>query len=194
VKAATLHRSDFVQQNAANTKTNIFDCFISYFIHACSKANVRNFFFGIFPYVFQLLVWSVQTDMVWRPDMLGSIDLLSDSMPSGRVYTTSEPELFAFSAKNTHFFLLVLSCCVVCVFSQTDPEILAFSAHLFSFPGISFDFSYSLKLWFFGIFNWLWFKRLCMNIFFCLYAGWILLICAFWIAISTFVFLYASNW
>jgi hypothetical protein len=32
-----------------------------------------------------------------------------------------------------------------------------------------------------------------MNIFVCLYAGWILLICAFWIAISTFVFLYASN-
>jgi hypothetical protein len=26
---------------------------------------------------------------------------------------------------------------------------LSFSAHLFSFPGISFDFPYSLKLWFF---------------------------------------------
>jgi hypothetical protein len=25
VKVATLHRSDFVQQNAANTKTNIYD-------------------------------------------------------------------------------------------------------------------------------------------------------------------------
>jgi hypothetical protein len=32
-----------------------------------------------------------------------------------------------------------------------------------------------------------------MNIFFYLYAGWILLIYVFWIAISTFVFLYASN-
>jgi hypothetical protein len=32
-----------------------------------------------------------------------------------------------------------------------------------------------------------------MNIFFCLYAGWILLICFYWIAISTFVFLYTSN-
>jgi hypothetical protein len=30
-------------------------------------------------------------------------------------------------------------------------------------------------------------------IFFCLYAGWILLICVFWIAIFAFVFLYASN-
>jgi hypothetical protein len=82
---------------------------------------------------------------------LGSVDLLSDSMPSGRLCTTSERELFAFSAKHTHthFFLPVLSCCVVCVFFRTDPEILAFSTHLFSFPSISFDFPYSLKLWFF---------------------------------------------
>jgi len=84
--------------------------------------------------------------MFLRPDMLSSVDLLSNSMPSGRVCTTSERELFAFSAKHTHYFLPVLSCCVVCVFSRTDPEILAFSAHLFSFPGISFDFPYSLKL------------------------------------------------
>jgi hypothetical protein len=89
--------------------------------------------------------------MFLRPDVLGSVDLLSDSMPSGRVCTTSGCEPFAFSAKHTHthYFLPILSCCVVCVFSRTDPEILAFSAHLFSLPGISFDFSYSLKLWFF---------------------------------------------
>jgi len=47
-------------------------------------------------------------------------------------------ELFVFSAKHTHththYFLPVLSCCVVCVFSRTDLEILTFSAHLFSFP------------------------------------------------------------
>jgi hypothetical protein len=86
-------------------------------------------------------------------DLLGSVDLLSDSMPSGRVCTTFGRERFAFSAKHTHththYFLPVLSCCVVCVFSQTDPDILAFSVYLFSFPGISFDFPYSLKLWFF---------------------------------------------
>jgi hypothetical protein len=82
-------------------------------------------------------------------DALRSVNLLSDSMPSGRVCTMSGSELFAFSAKHTHYFSPVLSCCVVCVFSRTDPEILAFSAHLFSFPGISFDFPYSLKLWFF---------------------------------------------
>jgi hypothetical protein len=46
-------------------------------------------------------------------------------------------------------FMSILSCRVVCVFSQTDPKILVFSAHLFSFPGISFDFPYSIKLWFF---------------------------------------------
>jgi hypothetical protein len=83
------------------------------------------------------------------PDALGSVNLLSDSMPFGRVCTTPGRELFAFSAKHTHYFLSVLSCCAVYVFSWTDPEILAFSAHLFSSPGISFDFPYSLKLWFF---------------------------------------------
>jgi len=87
--------------------------------------------------------------MFLHPDMLGSVDLLSDSMPFGRVCTTFGRELFAFSAKHTHYFLSVLSCCVVCVFSRTDPEILSFCAHLFSFPGITFDFPYSLKLWFF---------------------------------------------
>jgi hypothetical protein len=87
--------------------------------------------------------------MFLRLDALGSVDLLSDSMPSGKVCTTSGRELFAFSAKHTHYFLSVLSCCVVCVFSWTDPEILAFSAHLFSSLGISFHFPYSLKLWFF---------------------------------------------
>jgi hypothetical protein len=80
-------------------------------------------------------------------DVLDSVDLLYDSMLSRQVCTTSGRGLFAFSAKHTH--LPVLSCCVVCVFSQTDPEILAFSAHLFSFLGIFFDFPYSPKHWFF---------------------------------------------
>jgi hypothetical protein len=87
--------------------------------------------------------------MFLRPDALGSVDLISESMLSGRVCTTSELELFAFSAKHTHYSLSVPSSCIVCVFSRTDPKILAFSAHLFSFPGITFDFPYSLKLWFF---------------------------------------------
>jgi hypothetical protein len=83
-------------------------------------------------------------------DVLGSVDLLSDSMPPERVCTTSGRELFCFLCQtHTHYFLPVLSCCVVCIFSRTDPEILTFSAYLFSFPGISFDFPYSLKLWFF---------------------------------------------
>jgi hypothetical protein len=87
--------------------------------------------------------------MFLRLGALGSVDLLFNSMMSRRVCTTSGRELFAFSAKHTHYFLLVLSCCVVCVFSRNDPEILAFYAHLFSFLGIFFDLPYSLKLWFF---------------------------------------------
>jgi hypothetical protein len=124
--------------------------FYQLFIHACSEAKVKkNKNFYIFPSIFQLLVWSVRTNMFLRPDGLGSIDLLFDSMPSGQVCTTSGRELFAFSAK--HILLLfacfIMSCCVF--FSRISPEILAFFAHLFSFPGISFDFPYSLKLWFF---------------------------------------------
>jgi len=127
----------------------LFDCFISYLYMHVLKLTLGIFCCCIFPYVFHLLVWSVRTDMFLRPDVLCSVDLLSDSMPSGWVCTTSKRELFAFSAKHTHYFLLVLSCCVVCVFSWTYPEIFAFSTHLFSFPGIFFAFPYSLKLWFF---------------------------------------------
>jgi hypothetical protein len=65
------------------------------------------------------------------------------------MYHVQKLAFFALSAKHTHYLLPVLSCCVVCVFSRADPEILAFFAHIFSFPGISFDFLYSLKLWFF---------------------------------------------
>jgi hypothetical protein len=95
--------------------------FYQLFIHACSKTNIWNFFFCIFPSVFQLLVRSGWMDMFLRLDVLGSVDLLSNSMPSGWVCTTFGHKLFAFSAKLTHYFLPVLSCCVVCVFSRTDP-------------------------------------------------------------------------
>lgn len=89
--------------------------------------------------------------MFLRPDTLGLVNLLFDSMPSGQVCTTSGRELFFgfLCQTDTLLFFSVLSCCVVCVFSWTDPEILAFSAHLFSSLGISFDFPYSIKLWFF---------------------------------------------
>jgi hypothetical protein len=64
--------------------------------------------------------------MFLRPDVLGSVDLLSDSMASGGVCTMFGHKLFTFSAKHTYYFLPVLSCCVVCVFSRTDPKILDF--------------------------------------------------------------------
>jgi hypothetical protein len=94
--------------------------FYQLFILVCSEANVRGFFFlYIFPSVFQLLVWSFRTDMFLHPDALGSVDLLSDSMPSGWVCTTSGRELFAFLAKHTHTLLFVcLSCYVVCFLSD----------------------------------------------------------------------------
>jgi hypothetical protein len=92
--------------------------FYQLFIHVCSEANVREIFFCIFPYVFQLLVWSVRTDMFLLPNTFGSIDLLSDSMPSGWVCTTSERELFSFSAKQTLLFWCFIMLCCVCFLSD----------------------------------------------------------------------------
>jgi hypothetical protein len=89
--------------------------FYKLFIHACSEVNVRKFLFCIFPYAFQLLVWSVRTDMFLRPDVLGSVDLLSDSMPSGRICTSSGRKLFTFSAKHTHTLLFSCSIMLCCV-------------------------------------------------------------------------------
>jgi len=88
------------------------------FIHACSEANVRKFLFCIFPSTFQLLVWSVQTNMFLCPDVLGSVDLLSDIMPSGRLCATSGSELFAFSAKHTLLFAYSIILCCVCFLSD----------------------------------------------------------------------------
>jgi hypothetical protein len=91
--------------------------FYQLFIHASSEANVRKFLFCIFPSTFQLLVWSVRTDML-HPDVLGSVDLISNSMPSGRVCTTSKRELFAFSAKHTLLFAYSIMLCCVCFVSD----------------------------------------------------------------------------
>jgi hypothetical protein len=94
----------------------LFDCFISYLYMRVLKLTLF-FFFCIFPSVFQLLVWSIWTDMFLRPDALDSVNLLSDSMPSGRVCTTSESEPFAFSAKHTHTTFWMFYHVVMCVFS-----------------------------------------------------------------------------
>jgi len=98
----------------------LFDCFTSYLYMRVLKLMLGNFFFCIFPSVFQLLVWSVRTDMFLRPDVLGLVDLLSDSMPSGRVCTASRRELFAFFAKHTHTLLFACSIMLCCVCFLSD--------------------------------------------------------------------------
>jgi hypothetical protein len=126
--------------------------------------------FCIFPFVFQLLVWRVQTDMFLRPDALGSVDLLFDSMPSGRVCTTSECDFFAFSAKLTHTTFCLFYHVVLCVFYLGLIPRFWHSLHIFSHSQV-FPLTFLILLSFgsfynIGIFNWLWFERLCMNIFF----------------------------
>jgi len=110
----------------------LFDCFISYLYMCVLKLTLekKKKKFCIFPSVFQLLVWNVRTNMFLRQDALGSIDLLSDSMPSGRVCITFELELFAFSAKHTHthththtlLFAYSIMLCCVCFLSDWSQD------------------------------------------------------------------------
>jgi len=108
--------------------------FYQLFILACSESKVRKFLFCIFPYTFQLLVWSVQTDMFLRPDVLGSVDLLSDSMPSRLVFTTSGCELFAFSAIHTHTTFCLSYHVVLCMFSLGLIPNFWYSLYIFLIP------------------------------------------------------------
>jgi hypothetical protein len=127
--------------------------------------------------IFLLLVWSVRTDMFLRPNALGSVDLLSENMPSGRVCTTSGHEPFAFFARHTTFCLFYHV--VLCAFSLRFLLRYRYSPCILSQSQV-FSLTFLILLSFgsfqnIGIFDWLewWFKRLC--IFFCLYVGWILL-------------------
>jgi hypothetical protein len=126
----------------------LFDYFISYLYLRVLKLTLGNFCSVYFPLLFSFYCEaSGQTCSCVRNRSALSISYLTSCGPDENV-----PRLdvsFLLSLPNTHYFLPILSCCVVCVFSRTDPKILVFSAHLFSFPGISFDFPYSIKLWFF---------------------------------------------
>jgi len=122
--------------------------FYELFIHVCSEANVRkkNLHISLFFSASSVKSSDEHVLASGRAQLCRSLiwqHVVRTSMY--HVWTRA----FAFSAK--HILLLftcfIMSCCVF--FSRISPKILEFSAHLFSFPGISFDFPYSLKLWFF---------------------------------------------
>jgi hypothetical protein len=69
--------------------------------------------------------------MFLRPDALNSVDLLFDSMSSGRVCTTSGRELLLSLPNTYYYFLPVLSCHVVC-FSRGFLLRFWNSLHIFS--------------------------------------------------------------
>jgi hypothetical protein len=126
----------------------LFDYFFSYLYMHVLKLTLGNFYSAYFP-----LLFSFWCEASGRPCSCVqtrsalSISYLTVCRPDEFV---PRPDVsFLLSLQNTHYFLPILSCRVVCDFSRTDPEILVFSAHLFSFPGISFDFPYSIKLQFF---------------------------------------------
>jgi hypothetical protein len=126
--------------------------FYQLFIHACFEPNVRK-------KKFMHISLCFSASSVKRPDghflASGHARLCRSLIWQHAVRMSMyhvRTRAFGFLCQthtHTHYFLPILSCCVVCIFSRTDPEILAFSAHLFSFPSISFDFPYSLKLCFF---------------------------------------------
>jgi hypothetical protein len=121
--------------------------FYQLFIHACSEAKVRKIFLHI-------SLW-FSAYSVKHPDehVLASgrarlyRSLIWQYAVRASLYHV-RTRAFCFLCQ-THYFLPILSCRVVCVFSRTDLKISVFSAHLFSFPSIFFDFPYSIKLWFF---------------------------------------------
>jgi hypothetical protein len=129
----------------------LFDYFINYLYMRVLKLTLGNFFFLHISLCFSASSVNEAFELTcsWVQTCLAlAISSLTPCRPDE--YVPRPDASFLLSLPNTHtIFFSVLSCCVVCVFSWTNPEILAFSAHLFSSPGISFDFPYSLKLRFF---------------------------------------------
>jgi hypothetical protein len=109
------------------------------------------------------------------------------SGPSGRVGNMSGRDPYRFlsvacflchSHTTAFFYFFIMSCCVF--FSHISPDILAFSAHLFSFHDIlcvfpcSFKFLYFLEYWNICLLQYF-LEILCMKILFLLCVGWILI-------------------
>jgi hypothetical protein len=123
--------------------------FYQLFIHACSKANVREIFFFLHISLCFLASSVKHPDehvlASGRPRLCRSL-IWQHAVRTSMYHVRTQAFCFLCQTHTTTFFLFYR---VVCVFSQTDPKILAFSTHLFSFPGISFDFPYSLMFWIF---------------------------------------------
>jgi hypothetical protein len=125
--------------------------FYQLFIHACSEAKFRkNYFFANFP-EFQLFSVKHLDGLGLQSGRKRSSRLLIWQWTAGRVGNMSGRNPYryfpplSFSASHTplHFDWFIMSCCVF--ISQISLEILAFSAHLFSFHDILRVFLCSFK-------------------------------------------------
>jgi len=122
--------------------------FYQLFIHACSKAKVRKFFLHI------SLCFSASS--VKRPDghvlASGHTRLCQSHIWQHAIRTSMyhvRMRAFCFLCQ-THTLICMFYHVVLCVFSLELIPRFWHSLHIFfSFPGISFDFPYSIKLWFF---------------------------------------------
>jgi hypothetical protein len=112
-------------------------------IHVCSEANFRkNYFFANFSWflAFQCEASERTWLIVWTQAALLIANLVVDCSDelvtrSDAILTSIYPSLsFLTSRTPLHFYWFIMSCCVF--FSRLSPEILAFSARLFSFRGI----------------------------------------------------------
>jgi len=182
------------------------------FIHACSEANFRpNIFLQIFLWflAFQCEA-SKRTWLAVRTQAALLIANLAVDRPDELV---TRPDAILtgifrrFLSQPTtplHFYWFIMSCCVF--FLRISPEILAFSAHLFSFHDIlcvflcSFKFLCFLEYWNICLLEYF-LEILCMKILFCLCVGLIFIymchldcyicFCNFWgIQLTTVIILY----
>jgi hypothetical protein len=170
------------------------------FIHACSEANFKeNIFLQIFLcfLAFQCEASRRTWLIVWRQAALPIANLVVyylDKLvtrPDVILTVIFLPLSFSASSTQLHFYWFIMSCCVF--FSRISNDILAFSAHLFSFHDIlcvflySFKFLYFLEYWIFV--DWNIFLRYCAwKSYFVYVFDWYWYIWVFWIVIFTYIF------
>jgi hypothetical protein len=123
--------------------------FYQLFIHACSEANVRKFFLHISLYFSASSVKRSDRHVLASGRARLCRSLIWQHSVGTSMYHIQTRAFCFLCQTHTHTHTLLFVCsirlCCLCFLSDWSRD-LVFSAHLFSFPGISFEFSYSLKL------------------------------------------------
>jgi hypothetical protein len=122
-----------------------FGCLISCLYMRVLKLTLGKLFFCKFFLCFQLLVWTVWTDLFLSPDAHGSVDRWFDNMSSWRMSNTFGHKPFAFFAIRTTLHFFSYFCHVVC-FSRGFLPRFWHSLHISSYSIIFSLFSFVLLI------------------------------------------------